>query len=126
MTIITSRGDRKSGGKFSIILPLSGSLKSASGLLRRLDASVKGLPKGKGKVIGPGIFVFSQICQDLSYMVSGQGIYDRGDRSPVPGFALLGKNYFARAVVMDRKGIILLEMIIAATSIRQEEDIMPM
>jgi len=84
MTIITSRGDRKSGGKFSIILPLSGSLKSASGLLRRLDASVNGLYYGVGVRFGTGLL--SEVSGAFFYLVSGQDISDRGGGSPVTGF----------------------------------------
>ena len=95
MTIITSRGDRKSGGKFSIILPLSGSLKSASGLLRRLGASVKGLLWVGQEIAFWNLWSLVRAVRCFFYMVPRQYIFDRGGRSPIPGFWVPGpKNYF--------------------------------
>ena len=82
---ITLRGDLKGGDKFSIIPPLSGSLKSASGLLRRLGASVNGLLQGK--VIKPGHF--SPLVRGVKgffYVLSGRDISYRGGMVPVPRF----------------------------------------
>ena len=91
---ITLRGDLKGGDKFSIIPPLSGSLKSASGLLRRLGASVNGLLQGKVIIIVGSIFPVIQICQFGKSRRSLRGAYlCRGGRVPSPVWVAGPKNY---------------------------------
>ena len=83
---ITLRGDLKGGDKFSIIPPLSGSLKSASGLLRRLGASVKGLLWVGQEIAFWNLWSLVRAVRCFFYMACGRGIFTGGDWSPVRGF----------------------------------------